>query len=222
MTGTGRPSEEQLQKALDLNPNSSAAYRGLGCLRMALGRTDESLKAAEQGLRLSPMYLWTRFDSTMLLTLAGKNDEAIRQARRTLEWEPAFGLQRAILGVAHAEKGQLDLAVRELEAAVQAQRTSATVSFLAHAYALSGRKPEAERLVAELASVAQRQYVCPYEIATAFVTLGRSDDAFTWMNKGIAARADCMVWLRSEPWLKSMRRDARYPALIHQVGLPRP
>jgi hypothetical protein len=65
-------SEEQLQKALDLNPNSSAAYRGLGCLRMALGRTDESLKAAEQGLRLSPMHLWTRFDSAMLLALAGR------------------------------------------------------------------------------------------------------------------------------------------------------
>jgi len=215
-------SEEQLQKALDLNPNSSAAYRGLGCLRMALGRTDESLKAAEQGLRLSPMYLWTRFDSTMLLTLAGENDEAIRQARRTLEWEPTFGLQRAILGVAHAEKGQLDLAVRELEAAVQAQRIPATVSFLAHAYALSGRKPEAERLVAELASVAEHQYVCPYEIATALVTLGREDDAFRWVNKGIAARADCMVWLHSEPWLKSMRRDTRYPALVHEVGLPRP
>jgi TolB-like protein/DNA-binding winged helix-turn-helix (wHTH) protein/Flp pilus assembly protein TadD len=214
-------SEEQLQKALDLNPNSSAAYRGLGCLRMALGRTDESLKAAEEGLRLSPMYLWTRFDSAVLLTFAGKNDEAIRQARRTLEWEPTFGLQRAILGVAHAEKGQLDLAVRELEAAVQAQRIPTTVSFLAHVYALSGRKPEAERLLADLASAAEHQYVCPYEIATALVTLGRLDEAFTWMNKGVAARADCMVWLHTEPWLKSMRRDARYPALVRQVGLPR-
>jgi TolB-like protein/Flp pilus assembly protein TadD len=215
-------SEEQLQKALDLNPNSSAAYRGLGCLRMALGRTDESLKAAEQALRLSPMYLWTRFDSAMLHTLAGKNDEAIRQARRTLEWEPGFGLQRAILGVAHAEKGELDIAVRELEAAVQAQRIPATVSFLAHVYALAGRKREAERLLAELSSVAENQYVCPYEIATALVTLGRLDDAFRWMNKGIAARADCMVWLHSEPWLRSMRRDVRYPALVRQVGLPRP
>jgi TolB-like protein/DNA-binding winged helix-turn-helix (wHTH) protein/Flp pilus assembly protein TadD len=214
--------EEQLEKALDLNPNSSAAYRGLGCLRMALGRADESLKAAEQGLRLSPMYLWTRFDLAMLLTLAGKNDEAIRQARRTLEWEPTFGLQRAILGVAHAEKGELDLAVRELEAAVKAQRIPATVSFLAHVYALVGRKPDAERLVAELESVAEHQYVCPYEVATALVTLGRSDDAFTWMKKGIAARADCMVWLHSEPWLKSMRRDTRYPALLREVGLPRP
>jgi DNA-binding winged helix-turn-helix (wHTH) protein/TolB-like protein/Flp pilus assembly protein TadD len=212
--------EEQLLKALELNPNSSSAYRGLGCLRMAAGRTNEALDASERGLRLDPMSLWVRFDHVWLLTVGGRYDEATDQARRNLEWEPTFGLQRALLGVVHGEKRNFEEAIRELEAAVKAQRIPTSVAFLAHVYALAGRRREAEQVLAELVTAAGNQYICPYEVASAYASLGRMDDAFAWMNRGVAVRADCMVWLRVEPWLVTLRRDARYAGLERQVGFP--
>ena len=212
--------EEQLQKALELNPNSSMAYRGLGCLRMATGRIDEALNAAEHGLRLDPMSLWMRFDHVWLLLVGRRYDEAIRQARRNLEWEPSFGLQRALLGVVHGEKRNYTEGVRELEIAVQAQRIPTSLAFLAHGYALAGRREDAEKILVELISFSKDKYVCRYEVASAYATLGRVDDAFNWMQKAVDARADCLVWLRSEPWLEILRRDPRYTALLHKVGLP--
>lgn len=214
--------EEQLRTALDLNPNSSVAYRGLAGLRISVGRNDEALEAVEHGLRLDPMALWTRFESVFVYTLALRYDNAIRQARRNLDWAPGFALQRAVLGALYAEKGQFTDAVREAEAAVEGQRIPTTLSFLAHVYAMAGRRADAERVLAELSTLAEQQYVCPYEVATAFAVLGSSDDAFAWMDKGIASRADCMVWLRSEPWLESIRRDPRYSDLVSQVAFPQP
>ena len=213
-------SEDQFRKALDSNPNSSAAYRGLACLRMAVGRNDEALDSIGRALRLDPTFLFARFCSAYLLANARRYDESIHQAQRTLEWEPGFALMRSMLGMVYIEKGRVKEAIGELEAAVQSQRIPTTLGFLAHGYAVARRKPDAERILGELISLSAKKYVCAFEVATAFASLGQLDTAFTWMDKGIADRADCMVWLRSEPWLQSIRGDARYAGLGRRVGFP--
>ena len=66
---------------------------------------------------------------------------------------------------------------------------------------------------------AKRRYVCSYEVATAFVLLGRIDPAFRWFDKAIEDRSDCMVMLVVDPRLDSIRSDDRYPVLVRRVGL---
>jgi tetratricopeptide (TPR) repeat protein len=211
---------ERLQKALDLNPNSAEGWRGMGFLRMATGQPEESFQAIDRALELDPMSLWAHFQSALMLTCARRNDEAIRRARRALDWEPEFGFMRSVLGITHAEKHEFPQAIHELERAARSQRVPTTLAFLAHGYAVSGRKIDAEKIVGELVSMADHQYVCPFEVAQAFASLGRKDEAFHWMNKAVDDRADCMIWLRAEPWLDTIRSDSRYSALVRRVGFP--
>jgi len=41
-------------------------------------------------------------------------------------------------------------------------------------------------------------------------------------SKGVADRADCMIFLRAEPWLHPIRSDPRYAGLVRSVGFPAP
>jgi predicted Zn-dependent protease len=63
------------------------------------------------------------------------------------------------------------------------------------------------------------RYVCSYELATAYVSLGDNDAAFRYLNNGLRQRADCMVWLRAEPWMKPLQRDPRFAQLTREIGL---
>ena len=67
--------------------------------------------------------------------------------------------------------------------------------------------------------VAKHGYFCPYEVGTAYVSLGDADSAFKWFRKGLQDRADCMAWLGIEPWLDRFRSDPRYAQLLRDVGL---
>jgi TolB-like protein/Tfp pilus assembly protein PilF len=212
--------EDQLQKAIELNPNSSSAWRGLAFLRMAQGRSDESLQTIRRALALDPMSIWTHFQCAVILACMRRNDEAIRQARRALEWEPEFGFMRGMLGLIHGQKGEFAEAIRQLERSVQSIKVPTTLANLVLGYAQAGRQADAERIMSELLATADRQYVCPFEVAAAFAAMGRKEEAFQWMNKSIADRADCMIWLREEPWLDLIRSDPRYSELVRQVGLP--
>lgn len=83
-------------------------------------------------------------------------------------------------------------------------------------YSLGYRKPKV------IADIDSREYVCPFEVGAAYAALGRNDEAFMWMYKAVADRADCMNYLRAEPWLAPIRSDPRYPALVRSVGFPEP
>jgi tetratricopeptide (TPR) repeat protein len=204
-------------RALELNPNSFTATRGLVMLNTANGDLEQAALHAQRALQLDPMSVWASFQETLSLAFVRKYEQAEQSASRALAWEPNFGLLRSAKGISQVMRGDLG-GVAELEKAVTTQRVPTTLAFLAHGYEAAGRKADGNRLVDELVTMAGDHYVCPFEVAQAMVSLNRIDEAFQWMQKGVQHRADCMIALRSEPWLEPMRSDPRYPALVRAVG----
>jgi hypothetical protein len=74
-------------------------------------------------------------------------------------------------------------------------------------------------VIRQLEASTRGRYFCPYEIASAHVTLGDPDTAYKYFRKGVEERADCMAWLGVEPWLDSFRADPRYAPLLREIGL---
>ena len=93
--------------------------------------------------------------------------------------------------------------------------------FLSVGHALAGNHAEASRFLSEVKETAKKRYVCAFEIAGVHAALGEKDEAFQWLNKAMRDRCDCMVWLKTEPWMASIRTDLRYQDLIRQVGFHR-
>ena len=94
------------------------------------------------------------------------------------------------------------------------------VSALAHAYAVSGNKPEAQKLVAHLFAESEKQYVSPFYIAIVYTGLGKYDLAMDWLEKAYEDRSNGLVFLRVEPELDALRSNPRFVALQRKLNFP--
>ena len=117
-------------------------------------------------------------------------------------------------------KGQVAEAIPHLERARQLDNNVTTAHFLAMAQAAAGNRAEAKRLIDDLAKAADTRYTCAYEIGSVYLRLGETDTAVQWLRRGIDEQCDCMVWLKTEPWMDPLRVDPRYADLIKRVGFP--
>ena len=92
------------------------------------------------------------------------------------------------------------------------------MSLLGHAYVASGKKTEAQRILAELGQQKQR-YVSPYTVATIYAGLGEKDQAFKWLEKAFEERDIWLMNLKVDPVLKNLRADQRFANLLQRIGL---
>jgi tetratricopeptide (TPR) repeat protein len=129
----------------------------------------------------------------------------------------AFGL--AFQVVAYSEQGRFKEAVSNMERAAQLDNCPTIQALQAQVLAVAGQKSEARTVLRRVEEATKGRYFCPYEIATAHVSLGDRDTAYHWFRKGIKDRADCMAWLGVEPWVESFRSDPRYTTLLREIGL---
>jgi tetratricopeptide (TPR) repeat protein len=93
------------------------------------------------------------------------------------------------------------------------------ISDLAYTYALAGRKQEAVGLVTQLKDMAKQKYVSPYDLAVAYVGLGDTDTAFSWLEKAYQERDEGLLLLKIDPVLDSIRSDPRFSDLLARAGL---
>ena len=94
------------------------------------------------------------------------------------------------------------------------------IGALGYAYAKSGRKDEARKLLAELKELSKRRYVASYWIAMIHVGLDEKDEAFAWLEKAYQERSWFLVWIKMDPQVDSLRSDARFTHLMRRIGFP--
>jgi hypothetical protein len=85
--------------------------------------------------------------------------------------------------------------------------------------AVAGRVAEARRALDELESLGRERYVSPYETALIHTGLGALDTAIEHFEDAIDVRSVGVAFLRVEPRLDPLRRDPRFSALLHRIGL---
>jgi predicted Zn-dependent protease len=104
-------------------------------------------------------------------------------------------------------------AVAGLQKAAQLSGGSPTViANLARAYAASGQRSEAIKLLSDLKKRGS-------EIAVIYASLGNSDQAISWLEKSYEERFNpgVLLW----PGFDPLRSDPRFQDLVRRIGLPR-
>ena len=218
----GPAAERELTRAIQLNPSLAAARISHAGYFLASGNREQAVPEIRLAFQLDPLSLRTHALGIIFLIFAQHYDEAVEQAHKALELEPRFGFALAFQGLAYAEQGRFPEAIANLEKAAQLDKTATVTLFRAHVHAVAGNKDQARKLVTEMEEATQHAYICPYEIATAYVSLRQNDKAYEWLQKGIEERADCMAWLGVEPWMEPFRSDPRYKELLGEIGLATP
>jgi len=91
---------------------------------------------------------------------------------------------------------------------------------LGHAYAVAGKRSEAEKVLSELRELANQRYVSPYDVAMIYVGLGDKEQAFAWLEKAYQEHARRLWALKVNPTWDSLRSDSRFAGLLRRIGLP--
>ena len=214
-----KAAEREFARAIQINPNLASARIQRAGYYLAVGKPRDAVAELRLALQLDPLSLRTHALGTIYLVFAREYDEAIQLARNALELEPRFGVAIGFQGLAYAEQGRFKEAIANLEKAAELDKSVMVRLFRAHVHAVAGDRRRAEDLIHQTEQDAEHRYVCPYEIATAYVSLRNNDKAYEWLRKGIEERADCMAWLGVEPWMEPFRSDPRYEQLVREIGL---
>jgi tetratricopeptide (TPR) repeat protein len=143
----------------------------------------------------------------------------MEQARQTVKMDPNLWLAHIILGRTYEQKGQLAEAIAEYQKARQIDDSTVEILMdLGRVYGLSGKRAEAEKILAELQERSKRSYVAPFHFAMVYIGLGDKDPAFAWLEKAYEARSWYLTWLKVAPEFDSLRSDPRFADLRRRVG----
>lgn len=208
-----------LQAALRLNPNYPTATHWYGDYLAAQGRVDESVAYYERAARLDPLSATVGFSLGWLYMAQRRFDAAVIQLEKASELDPSLIDARLHLARTRLFQGQKAAAIVDLENIVGLSgRRAMHLAFLGHAYAVSGRRADALRIIEELNVRRRNMYVPPLSFAIIYIGLGQSDDAFHWL--GLAREA-------ADPWLTEntfdlifdpVRGDPRWRKLRREMG----
>ena len=212
--------EAGFRRAIQLNPSYATAHQRYSLYLIAMGRTEESLAEMNLARSLDPLSLSVNLSLGWRLYMARRYDEAIAQLLDTLEMDPAYLLAHIVLGQCYEQKGEFAKAIAEFQKAASLSPDSPpAVAALAHAYAISGRRPEALKLVGELKSQSSHRYVSPYFMALVYTALYDREQALTWLNAAQNDRSNNVIFLAVAPEFDSLRADVRFRDMLHGIGL---
>jgi len=212
--------EEDFKRAIALNPNYAGAHLQYTYYLALMGRPMEAVAEIKLAQQLDPVNPQIVIDSTLPYYVARQWDQAIAELRKSLEMFPNLFIPHMALGSALIEKGDASAGVEELEKARAIDANPVVLGNLGYAYAKSGRKDEARKLIAELKEKAKERYVPPFWIAAIYVGLDEKDEAFAWLEKAYQDREWWLVWIKMDPKMDSLRSDARFIDLMRRVGFP--
>jgi DNA-binding winged helix-turn-helix (wHTH) protein/TolB-like protein len=209
----------EFRRALADNPNYAMAHSWYGENLAAMGHYPEAVAEAQRALEDDPLSLIIGSNAGWTLCLAGKCDQGIETLKKTIEIDPSFPRTHFRLGRAYEQKQTYEMAISELEQAVNLSGGDAYYKgSLGHVYAMSGKTNQARRVLKDLEERSRQQYVPAYAIALIYAGLGDKDHAISWLQKAYEDRSTSMVFLKVDPELGSLHSDPRFEQISRRIN----
>ena len=202
--------EREFRRAIELDPKYPTAHHWYSLYLCRMGRVDESIREAQRAYELDPLSLIINNLRVAVFYRARQYDRAIEAARKTVDLDKTFHYSHLGLGLALEQKKLYPEAIAEFEEAARlSARRIEAVAALGHAYAVSGRREDAARLIEELKQWSEQGYDPLANIALVFAGLGENDEAMRWLEKAYQVRSAWLIglFLKVEPRLDGLRSD---------------
>ena len=213
--------EKESLRAMELDPNDAPARAAHAELLWTTGRFDESIQENKRALELDPLSI--NYNTALAFTffLARRYDQAIEQGAKILELDPKFIPAYYVRGVAYAQKSMHKEAMAEFEKAVSISADDLTaLTGLGYGYAVTGRRADAEKVLARLNKLSKREFVSPVWMAKIYSGLGEKDKTFESLERAYADRSIVSVaYIKTNPMLDPLRSDPRFAELLGRLNL---
>ncbi|MFZ0060989.1 MAG: tetratricopeptide repeat protein, partial [Pyrinomonadaceae bacterium] len=214
--------EGSFKRAIELDPNNSAAHFRYGQIYLApTGRLDEGIVEIKRGLELDPLDINMGGTLAWAYLVTGQNDRALEQAKKTYDLEPTHPIGRWMLIQAYTNTGKYTEAISLSEQWLQTDPTNQfALRDAGIAYAKAGRRDKAEEMIARFREIGKRQYIPTCRIACIYGALGDRDKAFEELRKAFEVRDWELHRVNADPYWSSLRDDPRFKEMVKRLNLP--
>lgn len=126
-----------------------------------------------------------------------------------------------LLVVSIEQKGMLEQALAEYEKAVDlSERGTNAITSLGRAYAVTGKKHEARKIIEELEIRAKQRNISAYQMALIHLGLDEKDQALGALEKAFQERSTLLTYLSMDPRFDPLRTDPRFRDLLRRMKFP--
>lgn len=207
----------ELERGLELDPNSPDAQHYYATSLWQQGRLDEAILHTRRAQELDPLSPAMYVDLGKILYTARQYDQALEQYLKALELNPNYAPAHVHTLLCYLAQGKYEEAAAQVErakaAAEKDQFLDARPGQLGYAYAVLGRRAEAQKMLDELNEMSKQSDVKPQWLALIYTGLGNKDKAFEFLRKD---QGIIIFPLRVDPVWDSLRSDPRFADLIRQ------
>lgn len=221
-----KEAEENYRRAIELDPEGSAAHLWYSWLLLALNRRQDAFAQIEETMRIvqetDPRRIVAVHATRAFAYYFGREFErAAEECEKALQLDPRHFMLHFIVGRAQMRMGKNESAIGHLKSASSTPGEIPLVdAALGLAYAVSGQMEETRKMAAQFKTAFSKRYIPPTYFGMLYAGMGDTTRAMMWLEKALAERADGLTWLAVEPMLDGMRSDYRFQELVNKIGLP--
>ena len=213
--------EREFKRALELDAGQPLTHQYYSTFLRSIGRFEEAIFHGRRAVELDPLV--PGFSETLAFTLlrAGRNDEAARQIRSTLELDSTYWRAHAVQGLVYELTQRFDEAIAAYEMANQLAGPAAhrTTPDIARVLAMRGETGKARQLMDAVRATAARTGAFEVAAATAWYALHDNEAAFAWLETAFRQKQPHLRFLDGDPRFAEIARDARFNELMQRVGM---
>jgi TolB-like protein/DNA-binding winged helix-turn-helix (wHTH) protein/Flp pilus assembly protein TadD len=211
--------ERCFRRAIELKPNDTTTHCWYGLVLGGLGRYDEAVTEAKRAKELDPLFQEDRLMS-QILYWDRRYDKALEHLRKILELHPSAPCVHGLRGTIYLLQGEKESALAELTTAAELTgHSSSAESYLGQAYAMCGRRAEAQQILQALIARSKERYVGSLNIARIYAGLGDRDNVFESLDRAYRKGESEWPLALADPMWDSLRSDPRFTVLLKRIGL---
>jgi TolB-like protein/Tfp pilus assembly protein PilF len=204
-----RTSEEQ-ERALALAPGDAEVLRYYGLFAAMMGHSDAGIAAIRRAISLDPLDGGNRKNLGWALYYGRRYQEAIGAFQDALDLRPKDAEAYAYYALGDYERARASCEVKREDWTDQ--------QCLVVTYDKLGRHAEAETVLAELKAKAGDS--AAYQYSGIYAQLGSNSDALQWLATAMRLRDPGLEYLKTDPLLDPVRKEARFLALTRELKFP--
>ena len=211
-----RRAEVEFMRAADLDKRQAMAHLYYAWLLALIDRRTEALIAIKRAQDADPLSPLINSGAGWMHFLMRDYDQAIAECQRCVEVDANFLVGLYVMAMAYTQKRQYDEAEPLIVRATElSNRAPFYLGLLGQIYADTGRKAEADAILAELDARSKTGYVPPHCYVYIYASLGDKDRAFAWQDKACDDGAPPFYFF--SPAIASLHDDPRHKAHIRRM-----
>lgn len=215
--------EKEFNRAVELNPDSSATHSNRAFYLMTMKRFDESISEARRAVALNPASASLNTTVGYAFFAAQRYDDSATWLKKALDLDPDFSFPRAVLAVDYALAGNNAGALAEqskIQDLTLAGNDPLVSAMAAYACALAGDRSTALSILARLKDPPPQRYVDPYVIAIVYAGLGDNSATLDWLERILPEHSLSVAFFNFDPFFLKLHSNPRFQELERRAGLP--